>query len=93
MPDLAELILKAGKHLPGCPVLTTEELFLGHTCIRALRLACRVHGAGADELAAIDRFENFRASHTDIDHLAPLARLAGINLRALFTLLVFGVCS
>jgi hypothetical protein len=53
---------------------------LGYVSIRALRKAVQRHGASSAELAAIDRFEEFRAEQVDVERLRPLAELAGVEL-------------
>lgn len=55
-----------------------------YSTIRALRKVARDHGAGRAELAALDRLENFKAQGVDLDRLAPLAKLAGLDWAELF---------
>jgi hypothetical protein len=56
-----------------------EQYTLGYSAIRALRKAAHQHGASRAELAAIERFEDFRAESVDVERIRPLAKLAGIE--------------
>lgn len=53
-------------------------LMLGADACRALRVGATRYGATDDELAAIDRLENFVGSTPDVDRLAKLADLVGL---------------
>lgn len=62
------------------PCRLAVQFFAGYQTVRKLRRAAREHGAGAAELAAIERLDTFRAEQADIDRLRPLAELAGVEL-------------
>jgi len=57
---------------------------LGYVGTRDLRRAAHKHGASEAELAAIERLSDFRAEDADLDRLAPLAKLAGLDFSALY---------
>lgn len=70
----------------------TTNFSLGHSALRALRVAASAHGAGKAELAAIDRLEVYRGERVDLERLAPLAGLARLPWRQMFPELSLSNC-
>ena len=55
-------------------------LGIGDSLRQALQRVAKIHGAGAAELAAIDRLSRFEGEPCDVERLLPLAKLAGVDL-------------
>ena len=62
----------------------TLRFSLGHSGVAALKTAALQYGAGEAELVAIDALDEGTALQVDVERLAPLAKLAGLDWAKLF---------